>query len=253
MPPTKVKYIPRKPGSVKKVVTKTVVTKSKPKGRSKAMGAHRKHKPQGISTLFPSQKFVQMQFVQAHGVTSSTTQNNFGTSVLYYLNTIVGPKVSAPAYNVQGYDQVATVYDKYKVFGCKVHIVFTNPSQDGLFVGVRFAQHGQIDYMDGETTSSARMKKWTTVKPMNNTGSQVWSYNRYFNIASVEGLTKLQFNADIDNYSKEFGFQPTNKPYIGVAVANTQDTTAATIAYQITCTYYVQLYDRKFLANSAYA
>lgn len=248
--PTKVKHIPRKPGT--KVVKKTTVVKTvktKPKRTSKAMI---RRKPQGVSTLYPSMKFIQMKYSASGGLTSSVTQNTFGTSVLYYLNSIVGPKVTSPLYNAQGYDQVAVAYEKYKVFGCKVHIRFSDPTQDGEWMGIRFAQNGQTDYLDGEVTSSATMKKWTTVKPMNNTGSQVSHYTRYFDIKSVEGLTKTQFGADIDQYSANFGFQPSLKPYIGIAVANTKDTTAVQVAYQIDMTFYVQLYDRKFFANSVY-
>lgn len=208
-------------------------------------------KAPGQRALFPATRFCVMRYTRAEGISTAATQNMFGENRLFLLNAIYAPKVSVPAFRVQGYDQIANIYGKYKVFGAKVRIVWTNPSLDGIIVGHRPAQHDNTDYLSSEYVGPAAMKRWTCLKEINDSGKQTVTYTRYFDVAKMEGLTKLQHRADLDDYCAGIASNPSKAPYLEICAANTKDATGATIFYTITIDYYCQLYDKKILSNSA--
>lgn len=210
-----------------------------------------KRKPVGIARLFPSKKFTCMRFTYSGGLTSSTSQSVVGSSNVFNLNNINGPKVLSPSYRPQGYDQIVNIYKRYKVYACRVRVTFSNATQDGLFCVARLYTGDDTDSVAGETLGVASMKKWTWSKPVNHSGSQVVIYERYCDIRKMEGLTKAQMSGDIDRYSASINANPTVQPGIEVGVANTADATGAQIAYLIEMDYYLQLYDRHSLPASA--
>lgn len=228
-----------------------VVYRPKRKSMSKALAARKGFTlNRGMTTLFPQRKNVKMVFEYFTGLTASTTQNNFGTSQAFSLNSIYSPQVTSPFSRPQGYDQIVNIYKRYKVYGCKMELTFSNPTADGLWVCCRATTSDTSDDPIGETVSSAGMKKWTTVKPINDTGSQVVHINRYWNIAAIEGLTKSQFKNDIDKYAASIAASPSYVPVIYIAVNNTASTTQYAVGVNVKLTYYVQLYDRNTFGTS---
>lgn len=212
----------------------------------------KRRKAVGVLTMYPSKKFITLLWEAQTGLTADATQSSFGVPFQIWLNNIADPSVNTSQYAVQGYDQLTTVYGKYKVYGAHVLVTASNPTLDGGFVGYRFHKSGDPDGISGEPMAPASMKKWTTIKPINNTGSQVIHYERYFDIKAIEGLTKLQFNADIDNYTGVFqsAIGPLKKPYFEVAYADSSGVTQPKVSVIIKVTYYVQIFDRFTLANS---
>lgn len=206
----------------------------------------------GINALMPTSQFVNLVYESGGGLSSGVTQDNFGTAIEFYLNSIYGPRVVTPNFNVQGYDQLAYFYSRYKVYNCLVEIIFSNPSQDGLWAGVRGQKHGNADDLSGEALGTSSMKRWTRTIPINNTGDQWVAYRNKWDIAAMEGLTKFQMKADNNLYAAEFATQPTNKPYLQLALLNSQDTTNASIMYRIKLTMFCHLFDRKPLPSSVY-
>lgn len=209
-----------------------------------------RRKAEGIMRMFPSVKYTTFEFDYGGGLSSGTTQDNFGTTVDFYLNTLKTPKVSLGAFNVQGYDQLSDVYGNYKVHAVKIDITFSNSTADGMFVGCRVIPHGETDLLTGEALGTSAMKKWTWQHALNNTGSQVCYYSKYWPIYKVESLSKGQFVNDIDNYSSVYTAQPSKLPKILVGCINTANTTDITCMMKIRFTLYTQLYNRKILPSS---
>jgi hypothetical protein len=198
-------------------------------------------------SVFPSKKFCVMKFTRQLGLATGVTQYAFGTNALFRLNNIYQPRVSGALQRAQGWNYLSGIYGKYKVYGAKVNITFSNPSQDGLVCAIRPAQHDNTDYVSLETVSAAGQKRWTVLKPINDSGSQVSRYSRYFDIGAMQGLTKSQFNADNDKFCSALNAGPATSPYIEVSCANTKDTTDANIMVAVSIEFYVQLYDRQVL------
>lgn len=250
MPPKKLKFKPR---TSKKRFSKAIIANKVRQSKSMQIVS----KGQGIARLFPQRTFVPLVWTNSVGISSGVSQSNFGVATQMYLNSLK-PLASSPVNWVQGYDQIAGIYNAYKVFGVKIEVEVSNPintttftnGADGAYIGVRVLDAGGTNGLYGEKYSTARMKKWTVVKPLNDSGSQVMRYSRYFPIGAIEGLTKLQFNADNMLYNSAIASNPTNKPFMEVAVSNSRNTDNYSVVVSTKLTLYTQLYDRQILATS---
>lgn len=227
-------------------------TKRTQKHTSKAMQKQKPRKPLGLfpNSVFEGRKMVKMLYHSTIGINTGVVQNQFGTNVLYRLNSIYQPRTSGLAYRAQGYDQITGIYGRYKVYGAKVVITINNPTQDGLFLGIRAMTADNVDYLSGEYIGPSRMKKWSEAIPINNTGSQVAKYEKYWDIGAMQGLTDLQFKGNTADFCANLAANPAKVPKLEIAAANSQDSTDASMNVDVKIYYYVQLYDRQTLANS---
>lgn len=234
----------KKPKKVPKMTNYKLVVKAK-KGKT----FNKKSRSIGVTSMFPTRKFVKMHVSFLTAVTSGTTQSTFGNAQTYFLNSIFEPR-SGSTTRPQGYAELSPLYARYKVYGAFVKIVFNNPTLDGVYVGVRAQQSGGSDSLAAEQIGNADMKRWTICKPINNTGTQTVYYSRYWDIAQMEGFTKTQMSADLSTMSAAIGANPSRVPFIEVACANAATTADAPVNFQIDITYYVQLFDRVVFPNS---
>lgn len=205
--------------------------------------------PRGITTMFPTKKFVKLLYTDQSAVFSGTTQSTFGTARQYNLNSLFLPRTGGTT-RPQGFAEMAVNYNRYKVFGAKVKVTFSNTTIDGMWCGVRAQQSGGTDSITGETVSVASMKRWTSVKPMNNTGSQIVHYSRYWNIAALEGLTKIQMGADLGTLSALTTASPARIPILEVACANATTGSDENVQFKTEIEFYAQFFDRETFATS---
>lgn len=207
---------------------------------------------QALNTMFPPIKYIKLVHESLTTLAVSGTTGNFGTDQTWYLNSIYQPRGAGSTVNrVQGYDQLENIYGGYKVYGCKVEATFSNPLEDGMYVGARVLSSGDVEPLAGERVTTAAMKKWTWIAAINDSGRQTLKYKRYWSIGKIEGLSKLQFDAAAQGlYTSDFVGNPGNKPVIQFAAASTVTTTTPTVQMRVKVTYYVQLNDRFVLATS---
>lgn len=255
-----VPYKPKHGGKMVRnsVKTTTVVTKSKSKrGYNKRQHKTFKHS-RTLANMFPAYKIVPLVWTNAIGISSGVTQSNFGVATQMFINDILHPLATSPVNSVQGYDQIAPIYNKYKVHGCYIEVTVSNPintttpsnGADGLYVGIRMNQSTGYIGIYGEKIGTAAMKKWTVIKPLNDSGSQVVTYRRYFSIAAIEGLSKLQFKADISDYNAGISSYPSKRPFIEVACSNSHSSDNYQCVVSTKLTMITTLYDRATFATS---
>lgn len=209
----------------------------------------KKRKPEGILRLFPPIKFIPLVYSEQFELFTDTTKDNFGVEKIFRLNSIVGPNV-AGGNKPQGYDQMAAVYGRYKVYSSRVHITFSNPSQKGLVIGCRIEESGGTVSLTGQREGTSDMQKWTVCKPISSSGEQKVTYDRYMDIQKIDGQNKTQFVGDKGDYIANMGANPVKSPWLRLAVLNTEDTTNAKVIAKISITYYTQFNDRQILATS---
>lgn len=204
----------------------------------------------GILSLYPPIKFIKMSYNLVSGLSTGTTQSTVGSVNSFNLNSISSPNTTGTGYRPLGYDQISSIYKKYKVYGAKVKVMFNNPTSDGIYCAARVLSETDSDSLASEDLSIVPTKKWTFVKPINNTGKQMVSYKRYWNIAKIQGLDKAQMKAENKDLVASIGGSPAITPTLEVGVANSANTSDITVNYRVEITYYVQLYDRVNLAVS---
>lgn len=207
--------------------------------------------PGPLAKMYPSRKLVKLVWSQKIPMTTGTTQDNFGGEFVFRLNSIYQSMLTAGQINrVQGYDQLADTYGKYKVFAVGVNIEFSDPSIDGLHYGCQIQSSDSTNQVFGLKLGSLQSKKWAVTKALNNTGSQVSRYSRYFPMHKLEGLTKNQYNGDVSEYTANFNANPTKIPFIRIAIVNTASTANATMNALVSLTYYTALNERLILDSS---
>lgn len=204
----------------------------------------------GIISMFPPIKFLKLEVVHYGTLTSSTLKGYYGsTPTQVQINCLTTPVVNGTR-SVQGLDQLASIYNLYKVSACRARMRFFNPSQDGLMIGYRYMPSTESDDIAGEYIGDAGAKKWTYSCLINDSGSQVVRRNAYAKVDKIQGLNPVQFKSDTSDYMSLTTSDPTKKPKISICVANTADTTAATCEVELRLTYYCMFTERVVLAVS---
>lgn len=167
------------------------------------------------------------------------------------LNSIFSPENAGTGAQPYYHDQMALLYNRYKVNGCKVDIVFQNPSEDGMQVVAAIQPSVGLTSYVGLTVQAVQERPMTVCRAMSNTGEQVTRISQYFSIGQVEGLSPIQFkSANSDVYCANLGSNPTAMPTLWVGCSSNNGTSGATVQCNITITYYVRLYERIQQARS---
>jgi len=196
--------------------------------------------------LFPPSYLSKMKYSALH-------QLSFGGAgtpavYLYRANSIYDPDYTGTGHQPYGHDEMALIYNRYRVFGVKYKITFTNQSavQQEIVVQHRpnDAFSTDIDLMFEQPSTKHRL-----VLDQEGSGQGVKQVRGYMSVAAARGVSKMEVNTD-DGYAAAFGANPIHSPCLVVALANQNalQTSALNVRYDLT--YYVKCYDRKLLAKS---
>lgn len=257
-------YEKRPPTKAKAPKTTTVVAEAK-KELAVAKVKQEIKKSKIPKQLYPASAFISMRYSYIGQMTTGATPTallfyqrlDSGSQILdlFSLNSITFPRpggqtVGASDTRPQGYDQAALAYSRYKVYGTKVSVQFTDVSADGTWVGAKVSPFGETQRLNGLYINNL-VEKRGVFKPISisNTGQQVVKRSWYFTPYKTDGITKSQFKNDIVNYDAAFGSNPSRMPKIEFAIASA-DATVRTCQYQVTIDYLVRLYGRLSLATS---
>lgn len=199
---------------------------------------------------FPIQKQVKLNYVQ-NVVLSSGASGVTGAQQRFCLNGLYDPDTSGAGHQPYGYDQMATLYKRYKVNGCLVKLTFNDPNEDGVICAVQLVNPSNpTAFINGLDPSLLEERQQTFVSRINNTGSQKVVKKFYVPIYQASGLKKLQFMADPDNFTADLASNPGSVVSMLMAVGSEQGTGTATLRVTIDLTYYVTFYQRVQLAQS---
>lgn len=209
--------------------------------------------PQG-GLLFGRNPFKERMFVK-HDYCDLLTFTSgvggiFGTEEVFRLGSLFDPDFTAVGHQPYGRDTMATIYNRYEVFAVKIDLVWTDPSADGLAVGMLLEAPSDTTTVTGMTVQQLGEKQGSMVKFCNNTGSQVVRTAGYFRLSRLSGLTPLQWKADFSNFSAAAGSNPTISPWLRFAAADTSGAGGLTIKCLVRVRFYAKWYDRQTLPIS---
>jgi hypothetical protein len=169
----------------------------------------------------------------------------------YRINSIYRPPFTAPATTVCGYAQLAAIYNKYLVLGAKVTVSFSDPTVDGIRVGValRQASNGPCDAITLQTLANY---SGTYISALNNTGSQKKEFNFFIKPWSLIGISKLEYMANSSIYASGIATNPSSPAYIDVFAVQDDASKASTqtVNALVKIIYYVKLFERAQLNQS---
>lgn len=184
----------------------------------------------------------------------SVTQNLMGVAQSYRLNSLYDPELTGGGSQPYGFDTMATIYQRYKVRSVIIdaELVSVSNGDETGFVSVLVPSNTTLPTLAGASTDSFIDKPFTIITLMNSRDSPSgkYHYRQVVDVARLDGLTALQFDADVSNYSAAVTADPTNTPRLTCAVANISTTTQFACTLKITLTFDVEFWDRTILAQS---
>jgi len=193
-----------------------------------------------------------MEFSQIFAISGSSA-NVFGAQNSYRLNSIFAPYVTGgtstqPRY----YDQFAAFYTAYKVRQVVVEVEFTNTSTvAGHVIVLAIGGRSSLPTLSGNNLDAFADSPACDVLPIGalDGGNNVLRYKKLYNISSLEGITPLQYKADVNVYSALWGANPTRIPFFATAVAPTVGS-AINLDCRICMYFQVEMYDRIVISQS---
>jgi len=247
------------PGGKKKTVT---TSKSKPKSKvtttKKKTFRNKKTFSKGPMKLFDSRvpypRIWKCKFHYVDQLDLTTGESGLiGASTKYALNGLWDPNLTVSGHKPYGYNQLKVLYSKYLVRGCHVKITFTNPSADGVVVACLVQQGSGIGGISGIYADVVKEQPYSWTCPMNNTGSQVKIFSQYFPINTIEGLSNVQYECSLSQYSADTATaNPSIVPFLLVGVGSDTYTQGVTVTARVELTYYSQLYEPILQAQSGH-
>lgn len=200
---------------------------------------------------FPLHKFYKLRYTGLYQLTIGAT-GTFGTMQSMRLNSLFDPDLTGSGHQPYGYDQIAAVYNRYKVYGAKVVSRTFAPSNQVIAVGaIVTTPSDSSDTIASLDIQTVQEKNNCALWYLTNTGNQRVTKTQYFKMHQVMGITKAQFTTDLDNTTAAIGGNPGDACYISFAACSPNaGESSKTVFIEIDITYSVMLYDRKTLAQS---
>lgn len=197
-------------------------------------------------------EYVSTGFLNAHAGDNTV----FGTGVRFSLNSIFQPNMTSADTQPIGYDQMALIYKRYKCKKAHVRLEINDPTDDGTLVAYRVINPSNlasgISALVGQTFDYVEASPQSNIMELNNTGSQTKVISFSAPMHKLAGVTKLQFDADPDNYTAGIAGNPGNQCALEIAAGNLRTSTGPpSVAYKLTIKYDTQFYQRDQLPQSA--
>lgn len=192
---------------------------------------------------FPDRMSVKLLYSDVKTFALSAAGN---AQTVFSLNSIYDPDVTGIGHQPRGHDELATLYKRYRVSGCKYEIVpywagAANevPSKWSVFVSQNSAttiiSAGNYD-MEESPLRVAPVQYFggSTNQFINTTINGKAS--GYIDLKSVYGCRDI---ADDDGAEAGMGSSPTRGAYLIIACQNANSAVTTNIAFNVTLTYYV--------------
>lgn len=241
---------PKKPSSTRRRVTRTKRYRKRYPGQAPT-GRVRQIRPlvtqtQRGSLAFAPRYRTRISWTRESGLTTPAS-NLFG-AVAFRLNGPYDPDVALAATGQPVcYDQLAAVYDTYRVMGAKVRLEFYNPNGDGYTCGYRIRKSSEPDTAT-QSMQAVSGYPFTELSTINNSGSQRKVFNFYVDMSVVFGKPKSTIASD-DKYEALNTTTPVEQSWIDVICQSNNTTGGIQASFKITITYYAVWSNRKQIAD----
>lgn len=187
--------------------------------------------------------YVENYFISADGSTGVTA-----SGYSFWTNNLYDPRYETGGHQPLQYDTLTPLYER--VFADKVdfEITFSNPSADGMYVGYRAVGFTNTVVTAGQSLEYIQEMGLTTIKPINNTGSQNVIFRGTVSTRQILGLTPAEY-ANLD-YSHIVSGSPASGAFIVPFAVNTIDATTAAVRVNIKLVYHAKFTNLKTAAQS---
>ncbi len=186
---------------------------------------------------FPTSARVQLRYTNILTTVQAGSGSGYSIGATTYklqLNSLFEP-LDGDALQPYGYDQMAALYGRYKVHKVTVAIKWFSPSSPGTVAA--FALHPPED-----TTTIASTTGYLTASKSNvSTNIQAGvplgppnSWSKTYNLHEVLGLSKQEFESNVEEYSALISANPGRMPLLELGCWNMLGTASAVYSAIIT-------------------
>lgn len=208
------------------------------------MRPQRKMRAKGSTTLVNnSVQPIPTRYIARHKYADTFQITAAGGGVYRFnLNSLFDPNRSGIGHQPYGRDQLAALFNRYRVFGCSYSLSFYNSS-----TSAKVAVCPANIEMGAATTSEIMenpQSKWAIQIP----GGSQKVIKGYVNLPKLTGRTKAQYMAD-DRYQAEVSTSPAELLILNIFGGSIADA-GITIDCAINLTFHVEWFDRQSLPQS---
>lgn len=190
----------------------------------------------GLPSAFPPSILVKLRYNATFAAIT-----NPGTDQQFNLNSLFDPDRTGAGHQPYSFDQWTAIYNRYRVYGVKWRVIFTNTSSGNVpQVGV-----GWDNVTSSQATSATFWERPTTVSKIlsEDTGGQnTATMQGYIPLQTLYGITKTQLLAG-DEYSSDVASSPAEFAIMHVVTQDIFLGAATTVNYQVQLVYYAQFFD----------
>ncbi len=174
-----------------------------------------------------------------------------GVEQIFSMNDMFDPDFTGVGHQPYGRDQMALLYNRYKVTKITVNVIFSDPSADGLFVVIMQSPPSQSVTLTGKNLGDASEKPNTIIKYLNDSGSQIVNMGKQtYPMYKLAQVTPLQYKANLEDFAALTGVSPAKRPFLRIAIGSVRGTAGTTCLGMVRLIYHVQWYDRVSLGQS---
>lgn len=200
---------PKKANKTKKRFNKRTVTKPPIGSRAIATNTYQKgYLPFGQSFHF------KLPYSSTHLLASLAT--TLAETFSFNIGSCFDPQTSVGGHQPYQWDQISPMYSNYRCLKTKYEVTFSDPTIDGLWVGVH-VRNPEGTTCNGQTLDYIRERRLTVMQPINNTGSQKKIFKADVELHKLYGETKVQWLNNAANKASVTG-NPATTPILELVV-----------------------------------
>ncbi len=193
-----------------------------------------------------------LPYIEYGSVTSAATAGTLGTQVYYNLNSLFA--VSAAGHQPYGFNTLETLYRRYKVDRVDVAIKFIAYDTSTIHMqALAMIIPPNATYTTSAVTLAVALEKPMTATAVIDPASAHTTavIRQSFPMYELIGVTKAQFDANVEDYQALCTASPARVPTLLVNVANLSSAVATAIKTEVTLMFHCEFFERVILSQSA--
>jgi len=167
-----------------------------------------------------------------------------GTETIFRLNSMYDPEFGVGGHQPYGRDQMAAIYNRYKVWKCDVEITVHFANTATSFFAMKWSGPSDttaLTGMDYTCKERANVQTW----PLSTLASKPLVIRRSFDLPRLLVLTPAAFRASYEvSAGVGANVQTSSEAYLRIAQGSLAGSAGETCGYQITLIYYCEWSER---------
>lgn len=197
-----------------------------------------------INTVNRSLNPIPQRYITKLKYATTTTLSSLITSWRYNLNSLYDPDRTGGGHQPYGFDQLAGLYNRYRVIGCHYRIECYNTG--GTIVKLVAVPSNEEFYpSDAQHAIETSRARYIVQAP----GASVQQLQGYVSIPSLVGRTKSQYMAD-DRFQSDVGSSPLELAILNLYNADITGVAQDGSRIAITLEYTAEFFDIKTQSQS---